>query len=261
MKSKKAKAIIALAIVWLLAFAGLMNTWKEKQEEETDIVTAFASGNYINTNGTVSVYAAYGNKYLSEEDKKELISKIAMSVGIDGDLDIKTERQEKEDGSGATSVSSYSCVTNSSATDIRIVTIENKAADNSISLEQYIMMDLSIDNSLDSAVYYEGKLREAFEKMNISADITISLKGCVKGTLSNSKKNEISEDIIEKLGGKLVIGSSSDDVFNVYAYSDSIKDYVVNGTTKSNINIVMTYDSNADVTWIYVATPILSENY
>ena len=54
MKSKKAKAIIALAIVWLLAFAGLMNTWKEKQEEETDIVTAFASGNYINTNGTVS---------------------------------------------------------------------------------------------------------------------------------------------------------------------------------------------------------------
>ena len=179
MKSKKAKAIIALAIVWLLAFAGLMNTWKEKQEEETDIVTAFASGNYINTNGTVSVYAAYGNKYLSEEDKKELISKIAMSVGIDGDLDIKTERQENEDGSGATSVSSYSCVTNSSATDIRIVTIENKAADNSISLEQYIMMDLSIDNSLDSAVYYEGKLREAFEKMNISADITISLKGCV----------------------------------------------------------------------------------
>ena len=58
-----------------------------------------------------------------------------------------------------------------------------------------------------------------------------------------------------------MIGSSSDDVFNVYAYSDSIKDYVVNGTTKSNINIVMTYDSNADVTWIYVATPILSENY
>ena len=261
MKSKKAKALVIMAIVWLLAFAQLINTWQNKQVSEADIVTAFASGNYMSTNGTVSVYANYGNKYLSTDDKKEIITRIAETLGMEEKMDIKTERDESEDGTKATVITSYSSYTNNTATDIKVITIENKTDESIISSEQYILVDLPIDDSLESAVHYESRLREVMEKMGISADITLSMKGCVKGPLSNSKKYELCESIIEKLDGKLVIGSNSDEIFNVYAYSENIKDYVVNGTTKSNINIVITYDSDEDVSWIYVATPILGESF
>lgn len=261
MKENKRKALMALMAVWLLAFAGLMNTWSRKQEKGTDIVTAFASGNYIDTNGTVSVYANYGNKYLSEEDKKQLIEKLAVAVGIQGEIDIYTERREKEDKTGATVITSYTSTTRNAATDIRIVTVESRKPDSSITLEQYILADISINNSLESTVYYDEKLQNAFEDMDISADVTLSLKGCVEGSMSNSEKNRICEDIIEKLDGKLVIGSRSDELYSVYAYTEKISDYVLNGTTKSNINIAITYDSDKDVTWIYMATPIIGESY
>ena len=89
----------------------------------------------------------------------------------------------------------------------------------------------------------------------------MSLKGSVKGTLSNNKKNEICEDIISSMDGELITGSRSDELYTVYAYSDRISEYVVNGTTKSNINIAITYDGVNDVSWIHVATPILSGVY
>ena len=104
-------------------------------------------------------------------------------------------------------------------------------------------------------------MRNAFDDMKVSADVTLSLKGCVEGAWSNSEKNHICEDIIEKLDGKIVIGSRSNELYSVYAYTEKISDYVLSGTTRSNINIAITYDSDKDVTWIYMETPVISENY
>lgn len=262
MNSKRIKVLILLTIIWLIAAISLFNNWINNREEKGDIVTAFATGNYINTNGVVSVYANYGSKYMTDDEKKLLVVNLAKIVGIEG-IDVNNEininREEDKDGLGATIITSYLCNGQNSLTDIRLVTIETKGATNEMLFEQYILMEISIDNSIESTVYYERKLREGFEELGIAADISLKLKGSVKGALSNSKKNEISEDIIDKLHGEIVIGSSSDDMYNVYAYTEDIKDYVVNGRTKSNINIVITYDGKNDISWINVATPILNE--
>ncbi|MBQ6815148.1 MAG: YwmB family TATA-box binding protein [Lachnospiraceae bacterium] len=258
MKDKRFKAIGLLVAVWLVAFIGLISSWKDDNVEK-DIVTAFAPGNYIKTNGTVSVYVNYGNRYLSYDAKKELIINIAKSLGIKGELNIETSRQYEEGDTSAIEIASYVTTTDTSVTDIRIVTIENISQDNMVSLEQYITVDVSIENSIESAVYYEQKLRDAFNDLGMSADVTLSLEGSIKGAISNAKKNQICEEIIEGMDGELVIGGSSDDIYTVYAYTEKIEDYVVNGTTKSNINIVISYDEINDETWIYVATPIYNQ--
>lgn len=260
MKAKKVKAIAVLAIVWVMAFIQLLHAWSKGKDKEADIVTAFASGDYISTVGTISAYANLGKEYMSDEEKKNIINKIASSIGIEGQIEIETVRDEKSENESVIS-SSFSRKSSNAVTDISIVTIEHKQQDNTINMEQYILADISINNSLESTVYYDEKLQNAFEDMDISADVTLSLNGCVEGSMSNSEKNRICEDIIEKLDGKLVIGSRSDELYSVYAYTEKISDYVLNGTTKSNINIAITYDSNKDVTWIYMATPIIGESY
>ena len=90
------KAIIILSSVWIVAFVVLILTWVSEQPKQADIVTAFATEDYLSTNGEVYVYADYGNKYLSEEDKKKIITELANSVGIDGELEFQTKREGQE---------------------------------------------------------------------------------------------------------------------------------------------------------------------
>ena len=250
------KAIIILSSIWLVAFVSLVYSWLNDVSNKTDIVTAFATEDYLATNGVVEVYADYGNKYLSEDDKGKIITRLAEAIGIKDGIELQSKREE-QDGK-YTSTTSFSTSTNYSDTDIRIVTIESENTGDMMYLEQYILMEVSIDDSIESVVYYHDKIENMLEDMKIAADVSLSLKGCVQGTLSNSKKNQICEKLIDDLNGTLVIGGENDSIYTVYAYSNDIDDYVINGSVKSNINIMITYDKNQDISWIQVGTPILN---
>lgn len=249
------KALISLTVVWCIAFISMLYTWYNENEKKSDIVTAFATGDYLATNGTVKVYADYGNKYLSEEDKEKIITRLADAIGIKEGLGFQSNREEQNDK--YVSTTSFATSTNYSETDIRIVTIESQSEDEVMYLEQYLLMEVSIDDSVESVIYYRDRIEKTLTDMKIAADVSLGLKGCVQGTLSNSKKNQICEEIIDDLNGTLVIGGENDSIYTVYAYSDHIEDYVINGTVKSNINIMITYDKNQDISWIQVGTPIL----
>ena len=255
MMSRK-KALILLVSVWGIAFVSLVGAWLYEGEKKGNIVTAFAARDYLSTNGVVSVYANYGNKYMSVEDKEAIIEKLAEAVGIDGDIECVTQREEMDDAYKSTT--SFSTYNNYSETDIRIVTVESEGEADIIYLEQYILMEISIDNSVESAAYYQNKIESALKKMNIDADISLRLKGCVQGTLSSSKKNSICEGVIKDLNGEMVIGGESDEIYTVYAYTEDIEDYVLNGTIKSNITIMITYNKDTDITWIQVGTPFIN---
>ena len=249
------KAIIILTSIWLVAFVSLVYSWLNEKTYKADIVTAFATGDYLATNGTVKVYADYGNKYLSEEDKEQMIAQLAKSIGIKEGLVFENNREEQS--GKTTSTTSFTTSTANSATDIRIITIEREADVDTLYLEQYILMEVSIEDSIESAVYYRDKISKELEDMRIGADVNLNLKGCVRGTLNNSQKNQICEKLIEDLNGTLVIGGENDSIYTVYAYTEDIEEYVINGTIKSNINIMITYDRNQDVSWIQVGTPII----
>lgn len=259
MKTKKGKAILTLGVIWITAFVLIVATRETNKNADDGLVTAFASGEYIDTKGTVSVYVNYGNKYLTDKDRQQIIEEIATTLGIEKEIVLDIKRGELENGSSVTTT--YSCIGNNARTDISIITIEGTSSSMVMSTEQYILVDISIDNSVESAVYYKECIDKYFKDMGINADITLSFKGSVKGTLNKNQKNKICENILECLDGKLITGSTSDELYTVYAYSDSIEEYVVNGTTKSNINVAITYDSVSDLSWVYVATPILSESY
>ena len=76
------KAIIILSSIWLVAFVSLVYSWLNDVSNKTDIVTAFATEDYLATNGVVEVYADYGNKYLSEDDKGKIITRLARDMII-----------------------------------------------------------------------------------------------------------------------------------------------------------------------------------
>ena len=259
MKTNKKKALITLAVMWVIAFVLIIGTKEKIQIDDKDIVTAFAVDEYVDTVGRVYAYVNYGNDYLDDMDRQELAQQITKALGIESDIELQIQRGQSDTSSSVTAT--YRCETENSKTDISIITIENASESLALALEQYILVDISIDNSVESAVYYKNIIEKFFAQNNIEADVSLSLKGSIEGALSNNRKNSICDSIISALNGKLITGSSSDELYTVYAYSESIDEYVVNGTTKSNINIAITYDKVEDISWVYIAIPLLDESY
>lgn len=243
------KLIYICGILWLFAFIQLIVNYEEAKEP--DIITAFTNDMYLSTLSTVKGTGFYGNLYMSSEDKESLAKEVANRLGMDEVYDISTE-------DGKTTLSkSVSGV----RTVINVITVESHVEKAVLTQKQYVTIEMEFDNSLESAVYYRDKVEELFEDMDIGADITLSLRGDIEGELSNSEKNVIADHILENVGGEIVTENRGADMYTIYAYTDEIEDYVVYGTTKTNINVVITYNDVRGVTEVYMATPIMGEDY
>ncbi len=241
--------IVILIVLWALAFASFINN---VNDEEADIVTAFSNDRFLSTDSHIEAVAYCGNNYYSDDAKKDMLISVAEKLGLE---DCQYENYI-EDG-----VDTHSLIKDSkyAITEIKFVTTKNEK--DALVTRQYLMVDINILNSLESAVVYREEVENILKEMNLEADVTLTLKGNISGVLSNSEKNSITDDIIESLDGDIVTQRRDSEIYTVYAYSEKIEDYVVNGTSKTNINVAISYDENLNETNIYMATPIMNEDY
>ena len=243
------KLIYICGILWLFALIQLIVNFEE--EKEPDIITAFTNDMYLSTLSTVKATGFCNSDYMSAEDREELAKTVAVRLGINNVYDIYTEDNK-------TVLTKY---VEGVRTVINVITVEKHVEENVFKQRQYVTIEMELDNSLESAVYYRDKIEKLFEDMDMGVDINLSLRGDIAGELSNSEKNTIADRILESLGGNVVDENRGADVYTIYAYADNINDYVVFGTTKTNINIAISYNDIKGVTEVYMATPIMNEDY
>jgi len=241
--------IVILIVLWSLAFAHFINN---KKASETDIVTAFSNDMFLSTNSHIEAVALCGNNYVSEEAKVDIIKSVAGKLGIK-DYTLGCASSEKTQDNRLVATSKYA------NTEIKFVTVKNE--NDALVKRQYLMIDISISNSLESAVLYRDKVEDILETMNYSAEVTLTHKGNISGNLSLDEKNSITDDIIKSLNAQIVTERRDEKIYTVYAYTEAIDDYVVNGTSKTNVNVAISYDETLNETNIYMATPIINEDY
>ena len=97
--------------------------------------------------------------------------------------------------------------------------------------------------------------------MDIVADISLNLVGSIDGELNNTEKNSITDKIMQEMNAEVITGNRSESIYTIYGYSEDIADYVVFGSTKTNVNIAISYDEEEDMTKIYMSTPIINEDF
>lgn len=254
MKVKQRILYIGIAL-WLIAFIQMLGNGFSTESEEEAIVTAFADNDFLNTVSTITASGTYKNTYLSESRREDLLLDIAHSLGISSSLvyDSVTEN--------AVTTSSLVRTGDNAKTVLKLTTTESQKTASEILQKHVVSAEIEFDNSLESAFYYKDLLKDAFENAGISPDISINLKGEMDGSLSMTQKNIITDKIIESSGGKIVTERRSDSLFTVYAYTDKIDDYVLNGSMKTNLNVAISYDETNDITEVYMATPFINKDY
>lgn len=120
----------------------------------------------------------------------------------------------------------------------RFITIHQE----NVEYEQYLYIGVTLKNTVDASFTYEKLIRQIMEEMQIDTEVNVNLKGQIHGALTDTQKEQFAQDMLDMMNAKLSVGRHMEDVYTVYAYNKGIKNYIMIGKDKVNVNICIGYD-------------------
>ncbi len=222
--------------------------------QDNDIITAFKSVNYIEETGDIEGFGKFGPTHMTQEEKEVMIKRLANNLGIDNTYIINNDTKNNIQTTTLTKKGKYADTT------IKIITVSE---DLGLYYEdtQYVSFSLIIKDNIDSVIDYQQLIYDIFNEEGIDGEVNINLTGTVEGSLNLTEKNTLCDRMLKVLKAKEVSSSRNSDLYTVYAYSENIEKYITVAGSKININIVEEYDEKADVTMLYLSTPLNNLDY
>lgn len=266
--------IIAMVLlVWEVYDRILENNTDEDRPVASEVVNrVFLNEGIKESNCVVEGYYYYGTNYLGEESSHELLDKIAKRMGVNTEYEYYREKTE----------TGYMATLTKEAADsillLRLITVENEEGLNVISQKQYLSINLEINNSIDSAFYYQKNITEIIKNIlkeneeldnrnptenDVSGNISLSIKGKISKLADVEQQKRISKEILKEFGASEVFEHIEEEksMYSLYGYTDVISDYVSIGNNKVNVNVAFNYDDINDETIIHIGSPIVNYDY
>lgn len=219
-------------------------------------------------------YFYYGSIYLSEEGGHELLSKLAGYIGVDSEYEYT--RNRTDNGYESVLVKDG----DSARLELKLITVEYEENESLIGQQQYLSVNLSVFNSVNSGFFYREKIARGVEKIMEAAEIQfyesenetdrrrklvntldISVKGKIYGYMEPEKQKEIAHQLIGGINAIYIFDNEETGSYSLYAYTDEIDEYVAVGEDKININVVFNYNETENVTYIHIGSPIVNYDY
>lgn len=244
-------SLIALVIIFINILI------KPNSNEKIKVVTAFENGNYLNNTATVESFFYYGDVYLTEEERKEILENIVKELGI------KNKYKYDEISEGANRISRVDYAFKGGNLKLELSTQENKINSNVYSLNHFISVKMEFENATQTAWYYKNELEKILKdlpNMYIEPEVTISMQGEMQGEMSPVSMKKIGKEIFSQLDAKIVKDNWNQDN-TMYGYSESIDMCKSIAGKKVNVNVAFGYDEIRDITTVYVASPIYNGDY
>ncbi|MGN0507155.1 MAG: YwmB family TATA-box binding protein [Lachnospiraceae bacterium] len=224
-------------------------------EKNSNIVTAFSVVKPGEQQGILEITARYTGAYPDAYDKKQMLYSVAESIGLNVTEEpvlIETE---------ARSEVTYEKKAAAADTTLRIISL-TKESESGRKTEHYVYAKIHLKHSIQAVSSYKKLLKEALEEMkctDISA--TIQLIGTYEGYLTVDRRNKVTDEILEAMGGEIAYEHREDDLYTVYAYTALLDDYITVEGKKINLHIAMSKDEANYRTIVYLASPILPDTW
>ena len=188
---------------------------------------------------------------LTTQAKKIILENIAKKIGLEN----YNIEQTQDDRTETVSLTQESVNGN-----VNCKFVSEKAIEG-VSGNQYIFMEIMLNNSINSVFAYEEIIESILSDMKLDGDITVNLRGDIDGNINMELRDALANQMIEKIGAKIVAENRTEDLYTIYAYDSQIKDYIKIGSDKVNLNISISYDEIKNVTSVYFSTPINNHDY
>jgi len=251
---RRTKVTVYMAVVLWLAVATQVAV-NSLFKENFKITEAFVNTNTEETQSSIEIVAEYDKGFLSETDKEDVLKYLANAIGLKVDQEITAQI---EDGRSEYSISKQA---KSAMTEIKVISMEQEV-EAAIEIKHYIMIRLSISQSIESIDKYKKMLEGALKDLEINDyQTTLQYTGSYEGVLTLEEKDKIVNQIVKELQGKIAYKYEKDELFTVYAYTGLLKEYIVTAGSKVNIQIAIAYDDLLNKTKVYLATPTLNQDW
>lgn len=244
--------IILAILLWAVAISKIILAGRPQAKET--IVSAFNQVALSEMNASIESFGYYGNVYLSIEGRKNLVRNIGYQLGL-SNCEVKGRI---EDGVYVTEL----CRDGRNAkTMIRMITKEELVTDTVVDSHQYLDIDIDLYENVESALHYKEMIGKILEDYGMNADVTVNLTGKLNGKADMALRNMVTDHFIELLHGKIVAQNRTEELYTIYAYTKDVKDSIILGGKRVNLNISSFYDEEKDKTCFYIATPIINASY
>lgn len=241
-----------VAVLWVAVATQVIVNRVFKQEIQ--ITEAFVKSNTEQMKSSLELVADYKAGDLSKKTKKELINKIADSIGLIIEDDIST----LEDGTRSEYY--YYKQAKKASSEIKVVSINQNA--NPSDTQNFIIVRLSVLDGIKNIEKYKKLLDNAIKDLGIkNKQITLEYEGNKDGNITKKQKQEIARLLVKELQGEIALEYDEGDIYTVYAYTGMLNEYVTSAGNKINIQIAITYNELTNKTKITLATPVLNENW
>lgn len=219
-----------------------------------DVVSAFNSMDYDNSESIIEAFGDYGTTYLSEDEKAKLVSGFAACLGMNKDYEIS------ESYNGEAEVTALYKNSRNAEVTIKVITVTRDGGLYK-TCQQSVAVNMRLKGRTDCAVTYKNMVFDVFEANGIKGYVNLNLRGELPGALNYYERNKAADALLKKLGAEVVAENRDSDIFTVYAYTEEIEEYITSAGRRVNINIAEEYDEERDKTIIYLSTPINNLDY
>ena len=243
--------LITAMVLWLVFSGRIINS---NFTMTKDVVSVFIESEFDEVEVNVTGFGEYGVTYLTENEKMDILVKIANGLGLEPGYVI----EDKVNGHNYEK--SLTKKSGNADTVIRIITAVNDY-ETYYETAQYIEVSIDFKDNAKSAESYSDLIEEIFTAESIEGKSMINLKGYINGSLNFEEKNNIADKMIKMLDAEIVSQNRESDLFTIYAYSDKIDNSVICAGKKVNINIAEEYDEIKNRTIIYLSTPLNNLDY
>ncbi|WP_167957735.1 YwmB family TATA-box binding protein [Anaerosporobacter faecicola] len=252
-QNRKVKTIAYVSIVLWIAVISQIGV-NRYFTDDSKLVDAFTKTNSAIMDSNLYMVADLGTDYMKEEDEKNLIQYMASKIGIDEDCKI-TKGEEQE-------VLYTKCVSDAATTIIKLIRNQEEEKDGVKMVRRYLIVDLTIKEDVNSILTYKKKAEksaEGLEARDVESQVTFT--GRYDGKLSMEERNQVTDQFLRNLQASIVLEQRGDELYTIYAYTGLIDDYIKSQGSKINVNLAFTYNEKKNTTKLYVATPILNQDY
>lgn len=247
------KAIYILCVVAILV--AVNNIEKASTNGEERLLTAFNQTNFALAETDLHVWGEYSKSFMTDDAMKEIGRRIAREVGLRPSFQEDFFKEEMK------KVYTIEKKTKEADTTIKVVELVEKVANNSLKVENYIVVNVVLHEKCQSVLYFRDKIREVFDKYDIYGTDNLTVTSIHAGRLNEEQAKLVVEQIVKTMDCKVRDTFKTDDIYSIYGYSGFIDNHILSDGKRINVDLALTYNEVEDVTYLYAAIPVITIDY
>lgn len=223
-------------------------------EGNRKFVKAFSTTTFQIKESQLHIWGEYIPKFMEAMEIKSVVYDIANVL----ELKDYSEKYEETDTKKTFEITK---VSDDATTSIKLVETINAVEDSTYRSQNYLTIDISLHNKVDSITYFQEQLEDYFNKIDVTPKTGLAITAIKNGKISDSEAKEVMTHLIEALSGEIKSLIMEKDLKNMYGYTRYVNNYVTSNGERINMDIAVSYNELEDNTYLYGAIPVITFDY